>query len=140
MPSPTQGSALPPAIVRSDLSLDDLHLLTGIPLSLLAGYSSGRFKPAGTEREVLTSIGRVVDRMTPLGLAVYLDKFRFRLLRRIIPASDVISLLGLRDPGDYHKALVNLCELHRDELEKAIVRAAKRNGYDPAKREANPSD
>lgn len=88
----------------------------------------------------MTDIGRIVDRMTPAFLSLYMDKVRFRILRRIITKAAVDDLLSHRDYGDYHTALLNLCELYKEEVELVIAKVAKGNGYDPAKREANPAD
>jgi len=133
-------STFPPPINRSGLSPEELHILTAIPRDLLEGYAAGHYKPAETERLVLTELGRVIYKMTPLVLALYMDKIRFRVLRRIITKSAVDKLLALRNYEDYHTALLNLMELHEDEVEQVIAKSAKANGYDPTQREANPAD
>jgi len=134
------SSTVPPAISRSGIELDELHLLTAIPTSLLEGYAAGRYRPCEAERLIMTEIGRIVDRMSPMSLALYMDKIRFRVLRKIITKAAVDDLLSNRDYGDYHAALLSLMEFHKDEVEQVISKMALANGYDPAKRKANPAD
>ena len=130
----------PPSISRSGLRPEELHLLTGIPTSLLEGFAAGLYRPCTEERIILTDIGRILDHQLPTFCSLYMDKVRFRILRRIKTKAAVDDLLSNRDYGDYHAALLSLMEFHKDEVEQVISKMALANGYDPAKRKANPAD
>jgi hypothetical protein len=115
------------------LSLEDLHLCTGISLSLLEGYDQGLYKPTSRERERLTQFGSALESYpTPLFMALYLDRRRLRLLREIMPHGEAERLSETRTYEAYHSALCEACASHAEELEQVIVADARKNGYDPA--------
>ena len=129
-------STFPPVIRKLNLSLEDIHLCTAIPLDLLEGYEQGRFKPAPREHDVLNRFAAVLDSYpTPLTLALFLDRRRFRLLRTVIPRAEIERTLENGVYADYHRALCELCEVHAEAFEKAIAADVKKaKHYDPASR------
>lgn len=131
----TATSTLPPNLRRLNLSVPDLHLATGLPIDVLELYAAGRFRPTGADLKALQHFANLLYDMTPMMMALYLDKVRFRLLRNIIPRADVDRLLALQGYAEYRRALHDLSEMYADELEAAITAAARKAGYDPAGRE-----
>lgn len=128
----SQTSTLPPNLKRLNLSLEDIHLLTALPLTVLELYQQGRYKPTGLDRVALQHAASLFyDRMKPPAASVFIDKIRFKLLSPILPQEEIDGLLALANYEDYRRRLLELCDLYSDELESAIARNARENGYDP---------
>jgi hypothetical protein len=126
------ASTFPPALKRAKLTVEEIHLCTGISMDLLEGYEQRRFKPGPREGKTLDNFSQHVPELrTPLMVSMYMDRARFRLLRTVVPRAEINRLLGTSSYEDYRRGLLELCETHAEQLEKAILAAARKRGYVP---------
>lgn len=131
MPLVPIRSTIPPTLRQPRLILEELHLLSAIPMNLLEGYEVGLFKPAQPEAHVLMRVAALLYKEGSALVAMRVDLQRFVLLRDILPLVDVQKLKDSKTPELYHKRLLELCEANRDALELAIVKKGReRFSYD----------
>ena len=131
MPISTHPPNLPPGLLRTKISLEDIHMCTAVPLELLRGFAAGRFKPSGPDLEALQYLGRLIGNYSPALVTLYIDKIRWRILHGVVPAADLRKILDLPGYGEYSERLALLCNSGNPAVEARILAIAKERGYTP---------
>jgi hypothetical protein len=110
---------IPPKI--QNLSIKEIFLFTGIPLYLLEGFATGKFKPSEADCERLTDLARPFYKLENSQIRDYVDRKKFRELRPFISFTEKQKLLSLESHAKYRKKLNELLDKHFDQIAAKIL-------------------
>jgi len=110
--NPTTQNTLPFPI--KDLSLKELFLLTRIPLHLLEGFITGRFKPNRSDREKLTKASLQFYKCSKLEKEAFVQKKKWKALKSFLSLHEKEELFS--KPEKYIQKLDELTNKYWDQI------------------------
>lgn len=111
MSNPKQNN-LPPSL--QDLTPHELFLFTGIPLHLLDGFISGKFKPNKSDREKLSVLSRKFFRKNNFEKRALIDREKYRSVRSFLSLAEKEELFN--QPDKYNLKLNEFLKKYWDQI------------------------